>query len=776
MGVGDVEAALADLGAALASLSGVDRAVAQFQRASIVIRLSDDSDALTDLDDAIRVLSRGNAHMYEAHARTNRGLIRTFEGHYREARNDLERARGLYLALGMTMGAAMALSNLAFLDARAGDVIGALDRFGQARREYEALGLNVGILDLDCCDALLAAGLPGAALERAITAVAELQAGGNEFEVPEAQLIAAVASERVGDQEGAIRWSAEAAGRFGVLGRPGWVQMAELVQLRSSPARVATLRSARATARRLESGGLLLGALQARLLAARLALALGRLDEAAVDLDSLSGRRLPPDLRLGVCDVAARLADARGDGIASDRWVRRGVRELDRYQRSFASSEVRWAVTVHAQGVLEVSRLRAVRNGRPNRVFRAVEMARANALRRAPLERPDDDTIAVLLGELRRLSQSLRECDDPNAAHQLLAQQVRVQRQISERERAGRSVSVAADGASDVVGVADVRQALGGRRLVQLDLIGDRLIGIAIDGSRPTLHDLGPTAGLVAVYDAATRALSRLARSDLGRRSHEAAVQRLTDAAEQVDATLARCWPGDGELVVAPPPELYAVPWAVLPSLAARPFTVAASATVWCWAARLAPATDRTVLVAGIDLSQARGEIRSIARLYGQATLLGPNRATADRVTREIKAARVAHFASHHHHHRENPLFGSMDLADGPLYLHDLLRVERLPHLVVLSACEAAKGDVGAVGDVLGASTVLMERGTATVIANASLVADTETSGAAMVELHRHLAAGVPAARALLAVRQHAAELGPREAALAAAFTCFGAG
>ena len=88
-----------------------------------------------------------------------------------------------------------------------------------------------------------------------------------------------------------------------------------------------------------------------------------------------------------------------------------------------------------------------------------------------------------------------------------------------------------------------------------------------------------------------------------------------------------------------------------------------------------------------------------------------------------------------------------MDLADGPLYLHDLLRVERLPHMVVLSACQAAQGDVGAMGDVLGASTVLMERGTATVIANAGLVADNATSSAAMLELHRNLAAGAPAAR-----------------------------
>jgi hypothetical protein len=477
-----------------------------------------------------------------------------------------------------------------------------------------------------------------------------------------------------------------------------------------------------------------------------------------------------------VCEVEARLAAARADAAATDRWVRRGVRHLDRYQRSFASAEVRWAVTVHARGVLEIGRQRALATGRPGRVFRAVELARTNALRRAPLERPDDDTISELLGELRVVSQSLRECGDPVAARQLLGQQVRVQRQISERERLGRSRSAASDRAMDVVTLADVRHALAGRRLVQLDVIGDRLIAIVIEGTRPALHDLGPTAGLTALYDAATRALSRLARGDVGPRSQEAAVQRLADTAGQVDATLARCWPGAGELVLTPPPQLYAAPWALLPSLTARPFTVAASATVWARAARLVPETSQTVLVAGADLAQARAEVRAIARLYDRPTTLSPRAATAARVITAIGASRVAHFATHHHHDRENPLFGSMDLADGPIFLHDLLRVERLPHLVVLSACEAAQGDVGAMGDVLGASTVLMERGTATVVANASLVADTATSSASMVELHRHLAAGTSAARALLAVRQHAAALGPRQGALAAGFTCFGAG
>ena len=99
-----------------------------------------------------------------------------------------------------------------------------------------------------------------------------------------------------------------------------------------------------------------------------------------------------------------------------------------------------------------------------------------------------------------------------------------------------------------------------------------------------------------------------------------------------------------------------------------------------------------------------------------------------------------------------------------------------MPTIVVLSACEAAQGSTAPTGDVLGASTVLMERGTSTVIANPGLVSDSRRSGASMVELHRRLALGDGPASALLAVRRDACGTSPRQEALVAGFTCFGVG
>ncbi len=774
--IGDVPAALRDLDEALILLDGVDRAVAVLQRASILVRLSDDVSAARDIDWAIPVLSRGGAHMYEAHGRNNRGLVRTYAGAFGAARTDLECARRLYLQLGMTRGAALSLHNLAFLDTRCGDIIGALGRFELARTEFQSVGLDLGVLDLDCCDALLTAGLAREALQRATSATEELRANGNRFEVPEAELVAAVASLQCENPVGAIRWATTAEHDFRTLGRTGWADLAELVRLRCLPPDGTTLDAARGLVVRLDASGLLLGALQARLLVADLLLRQGRLVEARASLSELSARRLPPDLRLGVCDIAARIADQANDNKACTRWMNRGSRELDRYQSGFASAEIRWSVTAHARPLLEFRRDRALRRGHNDQLLRAIELARANALRRSPLVRSDDAELSYLLDELRSVTRALREPADPATPRHLLSRQLHLQRLIAERERT-RTPAAQRYANSDVITLAELRSALAGRRLVELDVIHGRLIAVIVDGSRTRRLDIGPSASISALFDAAGLALSRLARANLSAPSISAALSRLDAIGHELDEAFAPCWHNAAEVVIAPPTELHAAAWAVLPSLAALPFTIAASATIWSRASsRPLPQQRPVALIVGSRLRHAADEVRSIAKLHESVTTLTQARATAARVLKAIDGTWLAHFATHHHHRRENPLFGSLELADGPLYLHDLLRVPELPAVVVLSACEAAEGSAGPIGDVLGASTVLMERGTATVIASPSLVPDSSRTGAAMLELHERLAAGDQPARALLEVRRRASEVDPRERALASGFVCFGAG
>src|SRR6185437_8041953 len=74
---------------------------------------------------------------------------------------------------------------------------------------------------------------------------------------------------------------------------------------------------------------------------------------------------------------------------------------------------------------------------------------------------------------------------------------------------------------------------------------------------------------------------------------------------------------GSAPVVVVPPASLHGVPWAILPSLADRPVSVAPSARAWLRALSTpAPATGSVVLVRGPGLESDGAEVPVLAELY----------------------------------------------------------------------------------------------------------------------------------------------------------------
>ena len=56
-------------------------------------------------------------------------------------------------------------------------------------------------------------------------------------------------------------------------------------------------------------------------------------------------------------------------------------------------------------------------------------------------------------------------------------------------------------------------------------------------------------------------------------------------------------------------------------------------------------------------------------------------------------------------------MFSSLDLDDGPLTVHDLERLDRAPHRIVLSACESGVvAPIGA-GEMLGLVSAMLVDG-----------------------------------------------------------------
>jgi CHAT domain-containing protein len=223
--------------------------------------------------------------------------------------------------------------------------------------------------------------------------------------------------------------------------------------------------------------------------------------------------------------------------------------------------------------------------------------------------------------------------------------------------------------------------------------------------------------------------------------------------------------------VVVPTARLHGVPWAMLPVLAGRAFTVAPSAAQWLRARAATPATEQVVLLAGPGLGTGGAEVPVLAGRRPDAVHLDGTAATVDAALVALDGAGLAHVAAHGRFRADSPLFSALELADGPLTVHDLERLRAAPHRVVLSACES--GVLAPVGadELLGLASALFSLGTAGLVCSVAEVNDAVTAEL-MVDLHDHLDRGADPAAALLALRQ--ATEGDPAAATAAAYVSLG--
>jgi hypothetical protein len=206
---------------------------------------------------------------------------------------------------------------------------------------------------------------------------------------------------------------------------------------------------------------------------------------------------------------------------------------------------------------------------------------------------------------------------------------------------------------------------------------------------------------------------------------------------------------GSGPVVVVPPGRLHRVPWALLPSLRDRVFSVSPSASSWLRARETAPPPGgRQVLVRGPGLASGGAEVSELAGRYGSATVLEHDEARVERVLEELDGAALAHIAAHGTFRADSPLFSSLRMADGPLIVHDFERLDRSPYRIILSCCDTARfASVGA-DELLGLVTALLPLGTAGVVACSAPVND-EAVVPLMLTLHKGLSAGASMAEAL---------------------------
>jgi CHAT domain-containing protein/Tfp pilus assembly protein PilF len=147
-------------------------------------------------------------------------------------------------------------------------------------------------------------------------------------------------------------------------------------------------------------------------------------------------------------------------------------------------------------------------------------------------------------------------------------------------------------------------------------------------------------------------------------------------------------------------------------------------------------------------LPEAEQEVKTLGRLYGPArsqVYIGAD-AREDLVKSEAGQAKILHFATHGVLNNVSPMYSHLVLAegganeDGLLEAWELMQLDLHADLAVLSACETARGRVGAGEGMIGLSWAMFIAGVPSLVVSQWKV-DSASTRDLMVNFHRGLIA-----------------------------------
>jgi CHAT domain-containing protein len=136
-------------------------------------------------------------------------------------------------------------------------------------------------------------------------------------------------------------------------------------------------------------------------------------------------------------------------------------------------------------------------------------------------------------------------------------------------------------------------------------------------------------------------------------------------------------------------------------------------------------------------------EAAAVAACHREATVLVGESATTRAVTDGLVGAPLAHIVAHGRFRHDNPLWSTIELADGPLSVYELELLDHTPPVMVLASCDSGVGGPRGGDQLLGLSHTLLRMGTRSIVASVNLVPDDPATTAALVALHEDLARGI---------------------------------
>jgi tetratricopeptide (TPR) repeat protein len=792
--LGNTGAALAEGAQAAEVLTGVDAARLKTNMGLVYARTGRTGRALEAFDEAVPVLASARDSRFEAIALNSRGIVHGMAGRNRAARADFDRAlhlaaQGEYLHLS-----AMLQTNLGWVARQTGDLPEALARLNAAVKQFAKHGKGgARSLPVDLADTLLAAGFTREAREVIARAIAEHERSGFRYNLAESHLMHARIALAAGDHAAASEAAETARVMFGQQKRPAWADLARSVEVAARYAdgklSAALLDQAVALAAQLGEAGWPMAPHETRLLAGRIAMDLGRREEAATLLAQVARHRSrgSAELRILGWHAQALRALAEGRTGAAEKALATGLKAHAENNAVLGATELRTHAASRGMDLAKLGLRLALERGDARAVLRWAETRRAANLRRRPVRPPDDQQLADDLAELRRVTAQIVEAATaaPDEGRRPTAQISRLNTERLRLEAAVRAQSLRARGTyapDPPFSPAALAAALGPRVLVEFIRLGEDMHAISVADGVVRRHRLGS-------YSAVLKHLERLRftmHSLSNPPGRDAVRQAVRDAYDHLRAELDKllfdpvrhvvgrgpaaesgCEPGcepasQRDLVIVPTGSLHALPWMELPTCKGRAVSVTPSARLWLAAAEDArkpargaaiagaPSTgsDRIALVAGPRPGRAEPEIAELVKRYPQATTLTGECATATATAAALDGAHLAHVAAHGNFRRDHPLFSSLETVDGPLYVYDLERLASTPELLVLSACESALSGMRPGDELMGLASAMFALGTKTLIAPVTQVNDTDAQEL-MLALHDCLSQGLAPASAL---------------------------
>jgi len=678
-------------------------------------------------------------------------------GRSEEAMPYIDQALDGARALGQGLTAAVAQSR-AWILMQTGRLTESLRAFEVAEKLFVEAALPTADFSIEYADALIDLRLLGEASAATDHSVSELSRLGAPLIAAEAQLRRARLSMLLGEFGRARGEIDQAVSMLRRQRRPTWtaaalVTRAELA-LATTSASPAVLRSVRRAAATLERGGLS-GAVEAHLVAGRVANQLGRREQAVQSWRraAVLARHRSVLIRLRGRVAAALAVEAEDRTREVVRHCRLGLEDLARHRAALPSMELRALASGHGQQLGELGMRALLPDGSPARLFGWLERTRAASL--VLVDPPPPDAVRHDLATLRTLHLELREAHrgDGEAVAGVQSRILTLENRIRQASWRASSPSHRAPGAG-AVSAAEVRAGLDGAVLVEYALLDEQVMALAVGPRRTRLVHLGSYGPVRTEREALAFGMRRLTQGRRGASALRACGEALDGLRRLLVAPL-----GIGAeipVVVVPARGLHGVPWAAMHT---APVSVAQSAGLYLSAleaTRGVPSGSSVALVAGPDLPGAIAEVGVLDAVYAATgrdvrTLLPPS-STVDAVTGELATASLVHLSCHGFLRTDNPTFSSLQLADGPLTVHEVAGARGLAPRIVLAACRSGAQMTYSGQEVLGFVSALLARGTAGVVASTVPVPDGE-SVPMMQALHQRLSRSETFAAALAGAR-----------------------